>query len=196
MKDIMETKDTIPDHRDELKKNHNKNDVVARWLFPVHGKLFDIELEHGTISGKRVIWVNGEEILRRDIMYRLVGEDVFFVEDKRCIIHIFPSSGFKYTYKLFIDGIECEIYNQAQSKILKTWEIKINDKNYRVVLEKDTLNIYLNGILREERPEFCDGGTDTHIVEDGHKFIMSARSGDQNEPIRYSLKVNGNVHEI
>lgn len=192
----METRDTIPDHSEALRKNHNKNDVVARWIFPVHGKLYDIELEHGTISGKRVIWVNGEEILRRDVMYRLVGEDVFFVEDKRCIIHIFPSSGFKYTYKLFIDGIECEIYNQNQSKILKTWEIRINEKTYRVVLEKDTLNIYLNGIMREEKPEFVDNGTDTLFIENGHKFCLSARSGDQNEPICYKLSVNGAVQEV
>lgn len=192
----MDTRDGIPDHREELRKNHNKNDVVARWLFPVHGKLYDIELEHGTISGKRVIWLNGEEILRRDVMYRLVGEDVFFVEDKRCIIHIFPSSGFKYTYKLFIDGVECEIYNQNQSKILKTWEIRINEKTYRVVLEKDTLNVYLNGDLREEKPEFVDGGTDTQFSENGHVFILSARSGDHNEPICYKLTVNGAVQEV
>lgn len=81
----------IPDHREALKKNHSKGDLVARWVIPVRGKLFDIELEHGTISGKRVIWVNGEEILRRDMMYRLVGEDTFFLEDKRCIIHVRPA---------------------------------------------------------------------------------------------------------
>ncbi|CRL07270.1 CLUMA_CG020249, isoform A [Clunio marinus] len=188
--------DAIPDHREALKKNHNKTDLVARWVIPIKGKLYDIEFEHGIISGKRVIWINGKDILRRDMMYRLVGEDTFFVEGKRCIIHIFPSSGFKYTYKLFIDGLECEIYNQTQSKILKTWEIKINDKNYRVVLEKDTLNTYLNGDLRDEKPEFVDGGTDTQFTEDGHIFIVSARSGNRNEPICYKLAVNGAVQEV
>lgn len=79
---------SIPDHRESLRKNHSKNDVVARWVIPIKGKLYDIELEHGTISGKRVIWVNGEEVLRRDMMYRLVGEDNFWLEEKRCIIHV------------------------------------------------------------------------------------------------------------
>lgn len=111
-------------------------------------------------------------------------------------LQIFPSSGFKYNYKLFVDGVECEIYNQNQSKILKTWEIKINDKIYRVVLEKDTLNIYLNGVLREEKSEFVDDGTDTLILEDGHLFIVSARSGTQNDPICYKLTVNGAVQEV
>lgn len=79
---------SIPDHRENLKKNHSKTDVVGRWLVPIKGKLYDVELEHGRISGKRVIWVNGEEVLRRDLMYRLVGEDNFWLEDKRCIIHV------------------------------------------------------------------------------------------------------------
>lgn len=82
----------IPDHREALKKNHGKNDVVARWVIPIRGKLYDIEFEHGTMSGKRVIWINGEEAMRRDMMYRLVGEDVFFIEEKRCILHVKKSN--------------------------------------------------------------------------------------------------------
>lgn len=114
-------------------------------------------------------------------------------------LQILPASGFKYSYKLFIDGVECEIYNQQQSRILKTWEIKINDKTYRVVLERDTLNVYLNGNLRDEKPEFVDAGTDTVFVADGHVFIVKARrSGGQNgdDPICYNLTVNGAVQEV
>lgn len=65
-----------------------------------------------------------------------------------------------------------------------------------MVLEKDTLNIYLNGVLREEKTEFVDGGTDTQFVEDGHAFIVNARSGTQNDPICYKLTVNGAVQEV
>lgn len=122
-------------------------------------------------------------------MTSLSSSFIFFTQ-------IFPSTGFKYSYKLFVDGLECEIYNQTQSRILKTWEIKINDKTYRVVLEKDTLNIYLNGSLREEKPEFVDGGTETQFSEDGHNFIVSARSGNKTEPIIYKLSVNGAVQEV
>lgn len=65
-----------------------------------------------------------------------------------------------------------------------------------MVLEKDTLNIYLNGVLREEKSEFVDGGTDTQFIEDGHLFIVSARSGDQNDPICYKLSINGAAQEV
>ena len=64
------------------------------------------------------------------------------------------------------------------------------------MLEKDTLNIYLNGVLREEKSEFVDDGTDTQLLQDGHLFIVSARSGTQNDPICYKLTVNGAVQEV
>lgn len=67
---------------------------------------------------------------------------------------------------------------------------------FRVVLEKDTLNIYLNGLLREEKAEFVDGGTDHQFIDNGHKFVVSARSGNRNEPICYKLSVNGAVQEV
>jgi Fas apoptotic inhibitory molecule (FAIM1) len=65
-----------------------------------------------------------------------------------------------------------------------------------VVLEKDTLNIYLNGNLRDEKSEFVDGGTDTQFMEDGHLFIVSARCGTRSDPICYKLSVNGAVQEV
>lgn len=35
-------------------------EVVAQWRVPLHGKVYNIEFEHGTTSGKRVIWVDGK----------------------------------------------------------------------------------------------------------------------------------------
>lgn len=92
-----------------------------------------------------------QEILRRDWMFKLVGEDIFFLEEgKRCIIRVDPLPGFKYSYLLFVDGKSYEQYTESLSKALKIWEIALNDHSYRVVLEKDTLNLYLNGYLRSE----------------------------------------------
>lgn len=113
------------------------------------------------------------------------------------LIQIIPSTGFKYNYKLFVEGVEYETFNKNQSKVLKTWEIKINDKMYRIVLEKDTLNIYLNGNLRDEKPEFVNDGTETCFVEDDHIFILSAGSStNRYEGLCYNLTVNGALHEV
>lgn len=35
-----------------------KRDVIAEWRIPIKGRLHKIEFEHGTASGKRVLWIN------------------------------------------------------------------------------------------------------------------------------------------
>lgn len=42
----------------EVKKD--VKEVVAQWRVPLHGKIYNIEFEHGTTSGKRVISVDGK----------------------------------------------------------------------------------------------------------------------------------------
>lgn len=47
------------DHIPE-EKRYNKNNIVAKWCAPINGKMYRIELEHGTTTGRRMIWVNGK----------------------------------------------------------------------------------------------------------------------------------------
>uniref|UniRef100_A0A182LU01 Fas apoptotic inhibitory molecule 1 n=1 Tax=Anopheles culicifacies TaxID=139723 RepID=A0A182LU01_9DIPT len=163
-------------------------EVVARWRVPMYGKVYEIEFEHGTASGKRVLWIDKQEIFRRDWMFKLVGEDMFKLEDKRCIIRVDPLPGFRYSYSLFVDGKSYEQFTESQAKALKTWEAKLGDNFYRIVLEKNTLNIYVNGKLIEENGEFVEGGTDTTFIEDSNMFVLSARtSGNKREGIVHRL---------
>lgn len=37
-----------------------KRDVVAEWRVPTRERLHVVEFEHGTTSGKRVLWVDGK----------------------------------------------------------------------------------------------------------------------------------------
>lgn len=39
---------------------YENRDVVAEWQVPVRGKLHQLEFEHGTTSGKRILWINGQ----------------------------------------------------------------------------------------------------------------------------------------
>lgn len=118
------------------------------------------------------------------------------------------------------------------SQTIKLWNAESGDQNYRIILgeylikkdyrqgfhfyssyltEKDTLNIYLNGVLREEtvifceyfknslnkvslfvKGEFVDGGTDTEFIENGNIFILKARnSGNKHEGLNHTLTING-----
>ena len=46
-------------------------DLVAVWEIHLADGVHIIEFEHGTTSGKRVIRVNKEEILRKEWMFKL-----------------------------------------------------------------------------------------------------------------------------
>lgn len=37
---------------------YRKEDIVATWHVPLKGQIYRVEFEHGTTTGKRVIWVN------------------------------------------------------------------------------------------------------------------------------------------
>lgn len=95
-----------------------------------------MEFEHGTASGKRVIWINQKEVLRREWMFKLVGEDSFKLDGVRCIIRVDPAPGFRYIYNLFVDGKPFSQFTERQARILKAWETTIGHQDYRVVLGK------------------------------------------------------------
>ena len=60
--------------------------------------------------------------------------------------------------------------------------------------EKDSLNIWFNGELREETGEFVDDGTNTEWEEDGVHFVLLSRSsGNKKTGIVYELLVNGEL---
>lgn len=43
--------------------SYDKRDIVAEWRVPLKGKLHKVEFEHGTTSGKRVLWVDEKVLL-------------------------------------------------------------------------------------------------------------------------------------
>ncbi|KAJ6648603.1 Fas apoptotic inhibitory molecule 1 [Pseudolycoriella hygida] len=169
-----------------------KRDVTAEWRIPIKGKLHKIQFEHGTASGKRVLWINDKEIFRRDWMFKLVGDDTFTLDDIKCVIRVDPLAGFKYKYSLLVDGKSYEQFKENQAKAMKTWETVVNCILYRIALEKSTMNIFVNGRLVDENGEFVDGGTDTTFYEGENTFVLSIRtSGNKREGLIHTLKVNG-----
>ena len=66
--------------------------------------------------------------------------------------------GFAYQYSLVIDGKPYKTFLDQQSKIMKTWILPVDGEMCRVVLEKDTLDIWVNGKKVEVAAEFTDDG--------------------------------------
>lgn len=59
--------------------------------------------------------------------------------------------------------------------------------------EKDTLNIWLNGKMREESGDFVDDGADTEFEEDNILFVLKSRSSGKRTGILHSLYANGEL---
>ncbi|UYV79504.1 FAIM, partial [Cordylochernes scorpioides] len=140
-------------------------DLVAVWKIPLSDQVHTVEFEHGTTTGKRVIRINGQEILRKEWMFALIGTETFELGPAgvRCVISISPASGFMYEYSLMVNGKRLEAFMEAQSKVMRTWAAEVSGEPVRVVLgewtlpyamdrsntvsaaEKDTLDIWVNG---------------------------------------------------
>lgn len=83
-------------------------------------------------------------------MFKLVGEDTFYIDQARCIIRVDPAPGFRYEYLLYIDGKSLDQYTDEQSKQYRLWVTTINGIQYRIMLELDTLNLYINDELCQD----------------------------------------------
>lgn len=175
-------------------------DLVATWAVSLPDGKHKVEFEHGTTSGKRVIRVNGKEIYREDWMFKLVGKEHFKVGSAKCTISIDACSGFAYEYTLEVNGKSLEKFRENQNKIQKCWYFTLGSKGsspYRVVLEKDTLDVWVNGKVVETTGEFTDDGTETHFAlgdTNRSAYIKAISSGKRRDGILHKLFID--EHEI
>ncbi|BES94469.1 Fas apoptotic inhibitory molecule [Nesidiocoris tenuis] len=167
------------------------SDVVGVWDVPLSDGLHTIEFEHGTASGKRVIRVDNEVIFRNEWMFKLVGDQDFKIGDIPCKVRIEPVSGFSYSYSLIVNGKTLEEFTRRRNKRACTWTI---GGNHRIVLEKDTLDIWVDGQKVDATGEFVDGGTETHFtVGDGSAYIKAMSGTNRKEGIVYTLVYNNEI---
>lgn len=78
--------------------------------------------------------------MRKDWMFRLVGEEVFYLRDTKCVVRVDPSGGFAYEYSLLVDGKSLQKFIEAKSKACCVWLVDLSDGMYRVVLGKSCEN--------------------------------------------------------
>ncbi|KAG8236979.1 hypothetical protein J437_LFUL017339 [Ladona fulva] len=169
-------------------------DLVAYWSVPFQGILYEIEFEHGTVSGKRSVRVNGKEVIRREWMFKLVGSEKFEIKGVTFEIKIDPATTFAYSYTLEINGLEYEKFTEKYSQLNKTWLVELDDEIYRVVMEKETLDVWANGQKLETQGEFVDDGSELHFVLGKNPaYIKTVSSGKRREGIIHNLIVNDTV---
>lgn len=71
------------------------SEPTARWTVPLADGNHVVEFEHGSATGRRTVKVDGETLIHRDWMFRLVGDEVFTFGDTKFIIRVDPISGTK-----------------------------------------------------------------------------------------------------
>ena len=102
------------------------SDLVAVWEIHLADGIHMIEFEHGTTSGKRVVRINRQEILRKEWMFKLVGTESFNVGKNKtlCVIKIEPVGGFTYQYTLEVqNSMLCENMLILNIESSGGWEI-------------------------------------------------------------------------
>ncbi|XP_063952711.1 fas apoptotic inhibitory molecule 1-like isoform X2 [Lytechinus pictus] len=166
-------------------------DVVAVWSVSLSDGIHKVQFEHGTTSGKRVIYVDNKEISRKNWMFKLVGREVFSISGTRAVINIDACSGFAYEYQLEVGGKSLEKFVEQRSRTCKVWTPTIDGVGHRIVLEKDSMDVWCDGCVLETAGEFVDDGTETHFELGGHACCIKAvSSGKRREGIVHSLIID------
>ncbi|XP_037618454.1 fas apoptotic inhibitory molecule 1-like [Sebastes umbrosus] len=154
-------------------------DLVAAWDVALSDGVYRVEFAHGTTTGKRIVYVNGQEAVRKDWLFKLVGKETFSVgsSNTRATIIIEAVGGFAYQYTLEVDGKSLQTFIDNRAKTSKTWLLRVEDRDYRVVLEKDTMDVWCNGQKMDTTGEFVDDGTETLFLLGEHECCIKATSG-------------------
>jgi hypothetical protein len=101
------------------------------------------------------------------------------------IMKIFLLLSYLYTCSSII---RWNLYIFFQIQILKTWTVTIAGAQHRVVLEKDTLDVWVDSGKVETAGEFFDGGAETHFTIDNQPaHIKAVSSGNRHKGIIHSL---------
>ncbi|VDN23835.1 unnamed protein product [Gongylonema pulchrum] len=118
-------------------------DIVAVWSVPLQDRVHKIEFEHGTTSGKRVIRVDGEEILRKDWMFKLVGKVLFTIGKFKCAISVEALGTFAYEYTLEVNGKTYEKFREELSRKLQSWTTVLDGEDTRICLGSTKLSLFI-----------------------------------------------------
>ncbi|XP_072389117.1 fas apoptotic inhibitory molecule 1 [Diabrotica undecimpunctata] len=175
----------------------DRSDLVAYWSVPLLDGVHTVEFEHGTTSGKRVIRVDGNEIVRRDWMFKLVGDEEFYIgkQEAKCLLKVDPIPHFAFSYSLLVDGKSLEKFTEKQSQSIRSWAVIADGKRYRIVFEKQTLNIYVNGEQVEAESNFVTNGTEMSFIMGNTPATIRAETTQKKEGVVHQLFVDGKCIE-
>lgn len=138
-----------------------------------------------------MIYVNGEEVLRRDWLFKLVGSEGFYFGGVKAVICIEAVGGFSYEYSLHVNGLSLQRFSQNRARTTQTWDLQVNQRHHRVVLEKDTMDVWCNGQKMETQGEFVEDGSETVFFLGEHEVCIKAFSEQKKKKVQHCLLLDG-----
>ncbi|VEN37179.1 unnamed protein product [Callosobruchus maculatus] len=182
-----------------LKKagSQDRSDLVAYWSIPLLDGIHTVEFEHGHTTGKRVVRVDGKEIIRKEWVFKLVGDETFEIgkQKTKCVLRVDPLPHFAFSYSLYVDGKPLEKFTEKQSQNIRSWAIIIGNQRHRVVLEKQTLNVYVDGQMCEAEHFFVKDGTEIRFPLEEAYAVIKATTTDENQGVIQQLYLHGKLVE-
>ncbi|GJQ66117.1 hypothetical protein Trydic_g4182 [Trypoxylus dichotomus] len=180
-----------------LKNSEVREDLVAYWSIPLRDGMHTVEFEHGPTSGKRVLRIDGQEVIRREWMFKLVGDEKFTIgiENIPCELCVDPMPNLAFEYNLYVNGKPFEKFVEEQNRSLRLWSILLNGKRHKIVLEKETLDIWVNGENMEIESDFTDTGTEMVFMLDENEARLRACSAKKKEGVLHELYINNKLVE-
>jgi len=146
------------------------------------------------------VLVDGKEVINTGWQFKLVGKETFLVGKHKACVSI-EANGLNYNYTLEVDGKTLKKFVENRRKACRTWLPRVNGQIHRVVLEKDNLDVWVDGERLDAVGEFTENGTETHFVIDGHSaVILAVTSGKRREGIIHNLFLDnvqiGDITEV
>ncbi|KAK5969455.1 Fas apoptotic inhibitory molecule b [Trichostrongylus colubriformis] len=125
-------------------------------------------------------------------MFKLVGKESFQLGPIKCLITVEALGTFAYEYSLEVNGKNYEKFREEQSKKLLCWETHIGGEETRIVLDKETMEVWVNGNKIDTAGEFVTDGTETHFEVGRHVCkIRATSSGRKKTGVVHDLYVDG-----
>eukprot|EP01137_Pigoraptor_chileana_P013144 Opistho-2@66341 len=171
---------------------------LVKFQVPLADGKHDVTLFHGTTTGRRIICVDGKEVLRRNYMFSLVGSERVSVGKHKVGISIDSTEDFSYDYTLSVDGKALKRHKEQVRESTATWTFSFRKEKHMITIEKTSLDVFLDGEQIETVSEFIDEGTEQHFRIDGEPCSILIRRtlrrkalGAQKEEVAFTLVVGG-----
>eukprot|EP00128_Syssomonas_multiformis_P010790 Colp12_sorted_trinity150504_noHs@21149 len=104
---------------------------VMNWVVRLSDGDHKVSIEHDTMSGRRVITVDGTEVIRHNWMFKLTGVEKFMLKNHKMAIEI-DADNFSYIYTLSVDGKTLNSFSEQRQKIVNRWVADINGAQHTV----------------------------------------------------------------